>query len=1226
MTRTRRILLWVLLPLGLLILLPMCAVGLLFTDSGSRWLLERVPGLTVENYQGALLGQWQAERLEWQDMETRAELSQVAMTLDAGCLWRGAVCLEQLQVQSLSLELSTVEETADEPPQDVLLPDISLPVSVKVGQLAIGELRLNGEPLLRDLNLVASADGNQLELQTLSLNYDAYHASLSGQLQLNKNWPLQLLLEAGGELPDLGTQQLRLELDGELQRQINFSGSFSGAVTGSLTGQTQPLLASLPASVQLALTRLELQKVLPEGLAVENLKLSADGSLEQGFTWQLDSALQAQQEAFTLTARGQADTLSVQAEQLLLAATSGPGYMELQAKASWADDLRANATVGIEQFPWQHFAGLDEAPVSVDSARLQFDYANEHYQGKVQASMQGPAGPFSVDSQLQGDSNQVQVQPLQIIAGSGQVQGGAQVSWDKAVSWASTLDIKDLNPAYWVADWPGTLDGHVRSSGELAEQLKLTAELQLNGQLRKQKLASSVRVNAQGEHWQLPELDIRLGDNRIHGQVQLDERLAGELSLALPRLDQLQPGAAGRLQGRIKLSGTLEQPDADIQLNGSRIAFEGQRIRDLKLTGYLRQGNSGSLDLSARGLASADEQLGQLQLKAGGDLGQHQLTLELKGPLANADLQLSGSLQPDQLHWQGQLQQLQVALENQQWTLEQPLAIDYLHEKYARLAAHCLRSEHGRLCATGQQQLLPQLQLDYRLQEFALASLQPWLSSGLAMEGRLNGQLLLNEGKAGLQGKVLLDAGQGALLLEQEGERFAWNVLAVQADLLPQQIDTRIELQGAEQGQLLVQASIDPRPDSKPLKGSFTLRQLDLNALHGFVADLEHLRGGIEGQGQIGGTLLRPDINGEILLSDGQVGGGMLPVTLEQLQLAIRIAGQQAKLDGSWRSGDNGQASLAGGVSWGEELHAAVSIKGQDLPVYVQPYADLQIAPNLQIQYDDEGLAVTGSISVPRGSITVPELPPDSVSVSSDAVVVGREAAEPDLNVRMNIAIDVGSERLKFSGFGLTSDVQGNLLIADNMSGRGVLELKNGRFRSYGQKLDLRRARLVFSGPLTQPYIDIEAVRVTGDVTAGLRITGLAEQPQAQIFSEPPMAQEQAMSWLLLGKPLGSGGDEGNLMAEAAIGLGLMGALPVTQKLADSLGIEDFQLESEGSGHSTSVVASGQITERLSLRYGVGVFEPGNTLGLRYKLTRRLYLDAASGLANSIDLFYRRNF
>lgn len=1226
MTRTRRILLWALLPLCLLILLPVFAVGLLLSDSGSRWLLERVPGLVTENYQGALLGQWSAERLTWQDAETRVGLSQIEMTLDASCLWRGQVCLDALQVHKVSLDLSTIEETAAEPQQDVTLPDLSLPVSVKVGRLAIDEFWLNDEPLLQCLNLTAHADGNQLVLQTLSLTYDSYHASLSGQLQMNDSWPLQLLLETEGELPELGTQQARLELSGDLHQQVSLNGSFSGAVTGSLNGQAQPLLAAMPASVQLALSRLELKEILPEGILIQNFNLSAEGSLAQGFAWQLESALQAQQEPFALTARGRVDTVSIQAEQLRLAATNRPGHAELQAKAGWADGVWADATLGVEQFPWQYFAGLDEAPVSLDNARIQFDYANERYQGDIQASLQGPAGPFNVDSQLQGDSRQVRIQPLHIVAGSGHVQGEAQLAWEQAVSWVTELSISELNPAYWAADWPGKLDGHVRSSGELGTQLQLTAELQLNGELRQQQLTSSVRAHAQGEHWQLPELDIRLGDNRIHGQAELDERLAGELNLALPRLDQLQLGATGRVQGQVKLAGTLQQPDADIQLTGKRIVYDGQRIRDLQLSGHVQQGHSGKLDLSARGIASGDEQLGQLQLQADGDLDQHRLMLELKGPLANANLQLSGSLQLDQLHWQGRLQQLQVAVENQQWTLEQPLSIDYLHEKYARLAAHCLRSEHGRVCATGQQQLLPQLQLDYHVQEFALASLQPWLPSDLAMEGRLNGQLLLNESRAGLQGKVLLDAGQGALLLEQEGERFAWNLLAIQADLLPQQINTRIELQGAEQGQLLVQASLDPRSDDKPLNGHFILRQLNLNALHGFANELEHLRGRIEGQGQIGGTLLQPDIQGEILLTDGLVGGGMLPVTLEQLQLAIRIAGQQAELEGGWRSGDKGQASLSGTLHWDEALQAALNLTGQDLPVYVQPYADLQIAPDLQIHYGDQGLAVTGSIAVPRGSITVPELPADSVSVSSDAVVIGRETVDSGPGVHMNIAIDVGSERLKFSGFGLTSDVQGKLLIADNMSGRGVLELKNGRFRSYGQKLDLRRARLVFSGPLTQPYIDIEAVRVTGDVTAGLRITGLAEQPQAQIFSEPPMAQEQAMSWLLLGKPLGSGSEQSSLMAEAAIGLGLMGALPMTQKLADSLGIEDFQLESEGSGNSTSVVASGQITERLSLRYGVSVFEPGNTLGLRYKLTRRLYLDAASGLANSIDLFYRRNF
>ena len=64
----------------------------------------------------------------------------------------------------------------------------------------------------------------------------------------------------------------------------------------------------------------------------------------------------------------------------------------------------------------------------------------------------------------------------------------------------------------------------------------------------------------------------------------------------------------------------------------------------------------------------------------------------------------------------------------------------------------------------------------------------------------------------------------------------------------------------------------------------------------------------------------------------------------------------------------------------------------------------------------------------------------------------------------------------------------------------------------------------------------------------------------------------------------------------------------------------------EGSGATTSVVASGELSERLSLRYGVGVFAPANTIALRYELTKRLYLEAASGLASSLDLFYKRDF
>jgi translocation and assembly module TamB len=87
-----------------------------------------------------------------------------------------------------------------------------------------------------------------------------------------------------------------------------------------------------------------------------------------------------------------------------------------------------------------------------------------------------------------------------------------------------------------------------------------------------------------------------------------------------------------------------------------------------------------------------------------------------------------------------------------------------------------------------------------------------------------------------------------------------------------------------------------------------------------------------------------------------------------------------------------------------------------------------------------------------------------------------------------------------------------------------------------------------------------------------------------------------------------------------------MGSSGVTSKLATDLGIEDFQLDTQGSGDATSVVASGNLSEKLSLRYGVGVFEPANTIALRYLLSKRLYLEVASGVASSLDLFYKRDF
>ena len=80
---------------------------------------------------------------------------------------------------------------------------------------------------------------------------------------------------------------------------------------------------------------------------------------------------------------------------------------------------------------------------------------------------------------------------------------------------------------------------------------------------------------------------------------------------------------------------------------------------------------------------------------------------------------------------------------------------------------------------------------------------------------------------------------------------------------------------------------------------------------------------------------------------------------------------------------------------------------------------------------------------------------------------------------------------------------------------------------------------------------DIEAIRQTDDVIAGIRLSGSAEQPTTQIFSEPAMSQEQALSYLVLGRPLGQSAGDNSMLGQAALALGLAGSSSLTTSLAN---------------------------------------------------------------------------
>ncbi len=1219
----RNILLAVLTLLLMLVLL----LGLLLgTQAGSRWALGLVPGLQLEQFQGRLGGQWQAERVLWEQGADRVELVAPVFAWSPACLLRMTLCVERLQAEQVNLAFGPGEATPDSGP--LQLPALKLPLAIELGEVRIGHLRLDGNEQLSQLQLAAHWTVAGLQIDSLQLQRDDLQLSLQGRLQPEGDWPLQV--QGQLRLPKVDGQdwQLAVQIEGELQKTLKLTGDSSGYLNARLSGELQALAEQLPAKLQISAQAFKPGAELPDTLQLNNLQLSANGNLQSGYQLLGSAMLASEQQPVALSLQGRVDAKGAQLSALDLTA-SADQRLKLTASADWQTGLSAEATIDWLDFPWLRLYPLEPAPqVTMRRFNGQVQYRDGNYQGEFKGDLDGPAGAFSLSSPFKGDLQQIALPQLALNAGQGKLAGSVSVQFADAVAWEAALELSALNPAYWLAELPGTLAGPLRSKGQIKNgELSLDADLDLKGRLRGQAAVLKAIAQGAGQTWTLGTLDIRLGDNHINGSGSLQQRLAGQLDLNLPRLGQLWPHLQGQLKGKLEVAGTLQAPQGTLTLQGQKLAQADNHLQRLTLDARLDSAQRAVIDLQAGGIRLGDTALGVLTAKGRGDIRQQQLELALDGPQLKLDLGVDGQL--DKGNWRGRLASGQIQAGGQDWRLQAPAKLQRLATGQLDFGAHCWRSGQASLCGDDQR-LAPEPRLRYHLKQFPLQSLAQWLPKDFAWQGLLNADINLDLPASGPKGTIVVDASGGTLRLREKDQwlDFPYQTLRLQSTLAPRRVDTRLDFKGERLGDLSLVTRLDPVANNKPLSGDFRLTGLDIAIARPFAPMVERLAGQLNGSGQLSGTLLAPQVNGSLNLSAGEVAGAELPISLEDLNLQALIAGEQVQINGAWKSGEAGQGSLRGQVGWGRALAVDLHLQGQRLPVTVEPYANLEVAPDLKISLLDDKLAVAGKVRVPKGKITVRELPPSTVKVSDDTVIVGHqtEAGKAPMAVAMDIDVEVGQDKLSFSGFGLTANLLGHVHIGDNLDTRGELSLADGRYRAYGQRLTIRRARLLFAGPIDQPYLDIEAIRQTDDVIAGIRLSGSAEQPTTQVFSEPAMSQEQALSYLVLGRPLGSTGEDNNVLAQAALGLGLASSAGVTGSLASSLGIDDFQLDTQGSGNSTSVVASGNLTERLSLRYGVGVFEPVNTVALRYKLSKKVYLEAASGLASSLDIFYKRDF
>lgn len=232
--------------------------------------------------------------------------------------------------------------------------------------------------------------------------------------------------------------------------------------------------------------------------------------------------------------------------------------------------------------------------------------------------------------------------------------------------------------------------------------------------------------------------------------------------------------------------------------------------------------------------------------------------------------------------------------------------------------------------------------------------------------------------------------------------------------------------------------------------------------------------------------------------------------------------------------------------------------------------------------------------------------------------------------IHSEVRVIIGDD-VRVDAFGLQGRLAGNVATTvhtgDIASGRGELNVLDGRYEAYGQKLEINRGQLLFeASPLDDPGLDIEARRKVETVTVGLNVRGTLQEPRLSFFSDPTLPQTQIVTYLLTGKPLDSvGGSDTATVSSAREALALQGGGLLASQLGRRLGLEEVGVESSmGSdgGANTALVLGKFLSPRLFISYGISLTESINTLKLRYTISDKWIFKTEAGENQSADLEY----
>ncbi len=422
------------------------------------------------------------------------------------------------------------------------------------------------------------------------------------------------------------------------------------------------------------------------------------------------------------------------------------------------------------------------------------------------------------------------------------------------------------------------------------------------------------------------------------------------------------------------------------------------------------------------------------------------------------------------------------------------------------------------------------------------------------------------------------------------------------------------------------------------LSGSLALRNTPLALFEAATSAVSDASGTLSGELQLRGSVREPRLDGTVSMVNGASFVTPLGVRLIGMDGELRFAGDNLTLPRLTVSGAGsrgGSAILSGRIGFAslDDPSFDLAIQATNLRILDRPrIATLQVstdAAGLKIRGSQRGSVLTGSVTIPTGDITIPELgvaknlvsidDPEFYTLIDTTTSQGRSllasapspllknlevrdvrlfmgndvwlrSAEANIKLAGDVGVTLGRGRQDSSRVQLALD---GTLLAE----RGTYRLNLG-FGAVQRTFELERGTLKFFGePELNPTLDIQAVNIVRqytrqdrDIPVRITIGGTLVAPTLKLGSADPtlaLSESDAISYLFTGRPsfaVTTAADQYSSQT-ASVLLPTLGSY-FGDRVARALGVDQFQIETAGGVSGQQFGASSVLA---STRLGGGV-------------------------------------